>query len=517
MRQGSITLYLCIVLSVLLSLVLTGLHSACLAAGRTTLASGMEQGLYSLFAGYDRELYDSFGLLFLEGGYGTESLKPEEMCQEVWDIAEEVVDPEGLLGIHLQEKSMTAYVLATDNQGAAFRRQACQAMEKRLGTSGLQWLSQKLQEGTEVSQTRMTEYEAQNLEELEQEYEQQKESAAAAAEAAEAAEAATEAAGAAAEAATEAAGAATEAAAEGSAGAHEVTGTAVEVPEDFVNPIEVIRQLRTLGILSLVIPDVEDLSSAALDGSEKGLRERQLQQGMGLLPEADTGIQSKLLLLEYLAELFPCYTSQEETEGLRYQVEYAIGGKSTDMENLKCVLDQLLLMREALNFAYLFTNSARHAEADAMALTISTMLLIPAAYELVSLILMACWAFGESMLDLRELLDGGQIPLIKDDASWQLSLTNLAQVTEVMDSERHSSDGLDYQWYLRILLFTGTEEALAQAAMELVEYDMRVQEGQSWFCLDSCVDAAELCLSAQAGKIGKSTFDITRSYGYDMD
>ena len=149
-----------------------------------------------------------------------------------------------------------------------------------------------------------------------------------------------------------------------------------------------------------------------------------------------------------------------------------------------------------------------------MALTISSLLLIPEAAQLISLILKGCWAFGESLLDLRELLEGGKIPLWKDDASWQLSLNSLAQVTEVMDSERHTSNGLDYQWYLRILLFAKGEAALAQSAMELVEYDMRIREGQSWFCLDSCVDAAELCLTAE---IGKTSFSIHRSYGYDMD
>ena len=63
MRRGSITLYLCLVLSILLSLIFAGLMSARLAAGRVVLASGLEQGLYSLFAGYDRELFDSYGLL----------------------------------------------------------------------------------------------------------------------------------------------------------------------------------------------------------------------------------------------------------------------------------------------------------------------------------------------------------------------------------------------------------------------------------------------------------------------
>ncbi len=60
---------------------------------------------------------------------------------------------------------------------------------------------------------------------------------------------------------------------------------------------------------------------------------------------------------------------------------------------------------------------------NAMALTIASALAIPVASGIISAALIGCWAFAESVLDVRELLDGGKVALVKTDgSSWQLSL-----------------------------------------------------------------------------------------------
>lgn len=66
-KKGSITVFLALVLSILLSLVSTSIQSVQAAAARTQILNGMDIGLYSLFGQYDRSLlrdYDSvfFGL-----------------------------------------------------------------------------------------------------------------------------------------------------------------------------------------------------------------------------------------------------------------------------------------------------------------------------------------------------------------------------------------------------------------------------------------------------------------------
>ena len=92
MKRGSITLQLSLVLGLSLSLVLYSIRSVRIADGRVLMSSALEQGLYSLFAGYDRDLFEEYGLLFLDGGYGGKDLQPGRICREVTEAAEYIID-----------------------------------------------------------------------------------------------------------------------------------------------------------------------------------------------------------------------------------------------------------------------------------------------------------------------------------------------------------------------------------------------------------------------------------------
>ena len=194
-----------------------------------------------------------------------------------------------------------------------------------------------------------------------------------------------------------------------------------------VNPIEVIQNIRKMGILSLAVPESSYLSDSQINLSSLPSK-RNLQQGMGLLSETASDNMAKLMMLEYIIEKFPCYTSEKHSEILNYQIEYVIGQKATDIENLKATVNQLLAIRETSNLIYLYSSPSKKAQADALATTLAASLLLPAAQPVISLALLACWAFAESILDIRELLSGGKVPPLKDDNSWILSLEHLSDV-----------------------------------------------------------------------------------------
>ena len=120
---------------------------------------------------------------------------------------------------------------------------------------------------------------------------------------------------------------------------------------------------------------------------------------------------------------------------------------------------------------------------EAMAGVIAASFGVPAAMPVVKMALAVCWAFAESILDLRELLDGGKVALFKTAESWQLSLEQLP----------------------KLLVTFG--------AMDLVEYNMRTEQQQPGFRLDCCVDELEAGFTAV---IGKREYEITRNYGYEM-
>ena len=90
----------------------------------------------------------------------------------------------------------------------------------------------------------------------------------------------------------------------------------------------------------------------------------------------------------------------------------------------------------------------------------------------------------ESLYDVRTLMEGGKIPLIKDRESWHYSLQNALQG----GSDPTGGDrGLAYEDYLRILLWCRSNEELAKLGMNMVEADIRLTPGNTAFRLDGCI------------------------------
>ena len=478
-RKGSVTVYLSLMLPVLLSVLAAGLYSARMAACRAAAASGVEQGLYSLFAQYDRDLYDRFGLLLIDGGYGTSGLSLGRLLRETEEDISCVLRPAGggdagrdILRMQITGRSVEGYLLATDQGGASFRRQVCEISRTGLADSLLPALQSRLE-----GEREQAEYLRQTGEGFR----------------------------------------------EGDAGLYyaedhsgevpypDAEAEVPEVPEGFVNPLDHIASLRGAVLTSLVLPDRRVPSTAAVTAQELVSR-RRLNRGMGMAPLSGNMAGEKIRLLSYLSEMFSCYTDEAGGPGLRYQIEYAVGGQLTDEANLSAVLQKLMTLREASNMTYLMTSGARREEASRMAALIAALMLRPDLEPAVSFALKAAWAYGESLADLRTLLAGGKIPLAKSDRSWQLPLSALAWIGSDVRGGSGSAEGLDYPEYLRLLLLEKSSDSLAEALMDLTEHVMCTEMGRPRFRLDACLEAVDLAFDVRAGK---QTWHIDRKYAYD--
>ena len=496
MRKGSITVYLSLSLLLLLSLITAGLYSARQAAGRVLLASGTEQALFSVFGQYDRDLLDMYGLLFMDAGYGGSKLLPGHLLHEIEQEAEYILKPaKGLLSVgrdpvgarlHEHEDAITGYALATDDGGRAFRRQICEVMQKKMGPAGLLFLQQRLDGLQQTVDMQQRDYETYGEENAEQYYQEDRQMFGPVYTPVKETE-------------TE-------------------YGTVREIDTDALpqipNPLSTIYDMQTAGVLRAVLPEAWKVSYADVT-SLTPVTKRTLQKGMNMAADDWEGSGEKLLLLEYLVRNFSCYTSEEKEKGkgLQYEIEYAIGGEMSDRENLQDVLFQLLLIREATNFLFLMKDMTKRQEVDSVANIISMLLMVPEAAPVISFALKAAWAYGESILDLRNLLDGKKVQLIKDESSWQLPLRSLIFIRMTGNTHRHTSDsGLDYKEYLRLLLFLKNADSLTGSLMDLVEWNVRQEKERPDFRLDTCVDALRVELHAA---VGRNEYTIERSYGYN--
>ena len=118
-KKGSITVFLALILSLLLSLVTTGIQSVQAAAARTQILNSMDIGLYSLFGQYDRFLMKEYDLFFIDGAQGNSDLN----LTAVYDNLESYMKPvlkQNSQKLALKQGGFTGYRLATDEGGEIF-------------------------------------------------------------------------------------------------------------------------------------------------------------------------------------------------------------------------------------------------------------------------------------------------------------------------------------------------------------------------------------------------------------
>lgn len=147
-KKGSITVFLALVLSILLSLVSTSIQSVQAAAARTQILNGMDIGLYSLFGQYDRSLLRDYDLFFLDGTQGGSELD----LAAVYDNLESYIRPvlkQNSQKLRIRQGGFTGYRLATDQNGEVFYHQAVSCMKDTLGSQGVQALLSRLKDKEE--------------------------------------------------------------------------------------------------------------------------------------------------------------------------------------------------------------------------------------------------------------------------------------------------------------------------------------------------------------------------------
>lgn len=471
MCKAGITLYMSLILLVILSLIAAGFYSVKIAAGRVSLQMGTEEGIFSAFAGYDRLLFDKYGLLFLDIGRGESEWKLGSVLKGIAGDASFVTNPsDGRVGVTdlsicLHESSVTGLVLASDLGGAAFERQICQQEKLQTSTGETYRLREKTGADAEAARE-MLELRRGISEERAGDF------------------------------------------------YSEVSEEELKtLPAGYRDPVKAIKNLKKRGLLSLVFPDVGRIPAGTIEG-QMPASTRALRQGFGMLPtqwEGGTG-DAAARLRRFLMDDFCCYTDGQRGTGLVCQIEYGIKHQSSDRENLREVLSDLLKIREASNLMFLLTNPSKGREADVLGASMAASLLSPELAPGLSFALKTAWAYGEAIQDLRNLVNGGRVPIAKSESDWQLELTGLAGLGSSAVEATGGDHGLSYRDYLRLLVMKVDRQQLVPALMDLVEINMR-QEGRDGFCLDCCVDAMEVELH---GDICGRDFFTKRAFGYDM-
>ena len=277
-----------------------------------------------------------------------------------------------------------------------------------------------------------------------------------------------------------------------------------ELPEEG-NPLSSVKKLKASSLLTLVCENPEDLSerSIVIDSLPS---KRELETG-NWGKQSSYKAADRPFFAAYLTEHFGCFLDTKDSKVLLYEQEYLIGGHASDRENLEATCKWILSIRMAANYGYLLTDTVKQAEAEAMALTLCSLLTVPGITEVVKHALLLAWAYGESIVDVRVLLKGKKVPAIKTADSWQLQLANLIKLgtEEEVVSEVDVAGGLTYQNYLTGLLTLGYNWTLSMRSLDLIESNLNIKT-------DECMTKVEIESKAVLRRGVKDTFSTT--YGY---
>ena len=250
-----------------------------------------------------------------------------------------------------------------------------------------------------------------------------------------------------------------------------------------------IKDLRQHGVLAFFI------ESEVL--SEKGWeRERYEDRKEGDREQGNmiTEMTEKVLINEYIRKKFGCFTDKIEGTVLDYEIEYILSGKNSDRDNLEQTIGKLLLIREGMNLIYLMQDSAKKAEAESLAIALVGFTGMYGVIKVTQVLILAIWAFVEAVIDVRLLLEGEKVALLKNSGNWNTSLEGVKNFKkEMVKTGIKQKEGLSYQDYLRVLLFLSDDSQKDYRMMDLIEENIRQQEGKG-FSLDNCVSYMEVRL-----------------------
>ncbi len=473
--EGYLTVYLTLCLTIILSLYLVLIDGARRNGAGMEAICATEAGLQSIMAEYHRELLEQYNLFAIDSSYGSAVCGKKNTEAHLMEYIKKNLDVGDVLlggylyrdffGLRVDDAKLTGVSLLTDGAGSVFRQRAVEAVKDDVGMNLLgslqEWMNVIEVNGLDKSTPQ------EDKEKIDKEIQS-------------------------------------------------YNGKEVQISEEetvvveIQNPTGQLEVERKKGILSLVTEG--ELSENAIVST--GLIQSRMEQGninlgnMEIVQSED--LVSRFLFQEYLLRYMGHFGKESDKDVLRYQLEYLIAGKDSDVENLRSVANRISVMREAANAAYLFTDKQKWLEIQGAAALVCGAFALPALIPLVQTAILLGWAYAESVYDVKTLLAGGKIPLMKNKSTWHYGLKT-ALAGQLVESETQGS-GLAYEDYLRILMMLTDLDVLTARAMNMVEADIRGTPGNSKFRLDVCMDKLEVSVDISSSHGYKFRIDRERAY-----
>ncbi len=444
-KEGSASVFFVLLLILLTSVLFAFLEAARVSGLHAQAKLCTAQAVDAVRASYQSEMWNRYHVLFWEEpgggeqGFSRITVLQQEQVEKNWKLMQRK-NNFFFLPIHIKEIEIKKFELATDQNGRSFQKQAAAWIKQSLAEDAVKevWkvVTQTDAEKMEQDGTHLEEKTEQLLEKLEEKPKD---------------------------------------AVENSPTKYTDQST-IQKNDVFLqeNPLEWLKEIKEKGVLTVVIPEKE-LSTSQIDISDS-LDKRTRHYGNWEQKEDSGELERILFQLYCKGHLTDATQKRIEGNKLNYEMEYLIGGKSSDIDNLKFSVNRLLLLREGVNLLYLETHPEKNQQAMSAALALTSAVANPELAEPVKQAILAAWAYAESVCDVRILLNGGKVSLVKSDEEWRTDLQNLgSSLQNTSGGQNQNQSGLSYAGYLQILMRTIPEKKLVFRCMDLIEHNLDVQ------------------------------------------
>lgn len=507
--SGQITVFLSLLLTIFISLIFSLFYSAVIAGKRTMAENAIDLAIDSAFAQYNRKLLEDYNLFYIDMNEMGISANKDGLSEKYKSLLKENIGFEGkelyLLGgidfLSLRNSnfdvSILKYSIASDNKGAVYRQQAINYMKQAFPKVIMENLRNRVKDkdyGRDVNFDKKLISVNSSIEKIEVKDKQ---------------------------------------------GSNPKEQKAVDYNKNRrnknvqkkskakINKIKLIHSfnanlantntdfagymnnMKAGGILGQVWK--KPISVKAIDKYRLISKRRNMNKGDGFYKDFKyDNFQDDLLFNEYLLEHFSNALNKKGNHALDYEIEYFLSGKESDIKNLRAVADNLLLIREGANYMHISSDAEKRSEAEGLAAVIATALLSPEATDGVAQLIMLAWAFGESILDVKDLFDGKRVPIIKTKQTFKLQLSNITNVFAQNYKDCKDPLALDYKDYLRILLLIQTQKNNVFRSMDLIEANLTLDDEHKNFKMDACVEFIDLDVDFFIGR----SIKYNKKFGY---
>ena len=288
-----------------------------------------------------------------------------------------------------------------------------------------------------------------------------------------------------------------------------------EVHEPYNPASDAIARMNPL-VLFQYVEDVNDLSENIINTSEllSGRKKAGVISVGNLELEEEGSVEAaieKFAFREYLMRYMGNYRDVDNEDALRYQIEYVIGGMDADIDNLVAVVGMINAIRFVESYLYIQGDDEKKAEAKVLATVIAVFTYTEEFIDQYTELILLVWACAEAQHDVKCLLAGSRIEPFKNSDNWFTTLPNILDPT-AMDNTDGDDSGLRYEDFLRIFMLVLPDIVVTTRAMDIVESDVRLTEGNKGFRMDSCVDTVELVISTYSSFGYENSFCVRKRY-----